>query len=192
MLPQPPLAHAAATTSRVHTLHMQELSYDASTIGSCSAFCAASFYSLAIISPDWRCRCSMQLPDEADRWRDDNCTAAAGSAAAGVPAAVYYLHAGAHALQLNQHTALSLVTPKSLPPGSICLPMPAQPNDALLERHVSARDAQLVGKPAADSCNQWQVCLALPCVPAASNATQCRLANLDFNKDNWNIAYSPE
>ncbi|WIA12851.1 hypothetical protein OEZ85_006477 [Tetradesmus obliquus] len=61
----------------------------------------------------------MQLPDEADGWRDDNCTAAAGSAAAGVPAAVYYLH-------------------------------------------------------------------------AASNATQCRLANLDFNKDNWNIAYSPE
>uniref|UniRef100_A0A383V5Q6 GH16 domain-containing protein n=1 Tax=Tetradesmus obliquus TaxID=3088 RepID=A0A383V5Q6_TETOB len=99
-----------------------ELAYNASTIVNCSAVCAASFYSLAIISPDWRCRCSMQLPDEADRWRDDNCTAAAaaaGSAAGGVPAAVYYLH-------------------------------------------------------------------------AASNATQCRLANLDFNKDNWNIAYSPE
>jgi hypothetical protein len=64
---------------------------NASTIGGCSSLCASEYYSLAIITPDWLCICSMALPGEADRWPDANCTAQADD---GTPAAVYYLHAG--------------------------------------------------------------------------------------------------
>jgi hypothetical protein len=86
-------------------LSLQIVAHNSTTIANCSAFCAANFYSLAIISPDWLCRCSMQLPDEVNRWTHVNCTThqsadggdgAAGTA--GTPAAVYYLHSGAHLL----------------------------------------------------------------------------------------------
>jgi hypothetical protein len=152
------------------------MAYNASTIASCCTMCASEFYSLAIITPDWLCGCSMSLPGDADRWSDANSTAQAddGDNAWGAPAAVYCLHAGELKFRIGG---------------------PGQSSGRLMNWYCAC----LLGTGVRLSKTTWpflrrpcHACHACLCCRAASNSSQCRLSNLGFNKDSWTIAYSPE
>jgi hypothetical protein len=93
-------AAAALNSLRAAVLYVQFRQFTPETIQGCKAHCEGSGYSLAVVSMDWRCRCTFQLPEYYAQW-----PAYVSNRAECVPtpekpkvetAAVYYLHANAN------------------------------------------------------------------------------------------------